>query len=384
MTTSHLRRLLPDERAVDAVRVGCHMMRGLLAPLALLLLSTACGEPEQDSPTRASGCEARLDEIAACVGGGECDVAAYESVLADCHASSSSLVDKQAAGKADHIGPRNGHKVLVVVSAAQWLEVHDAHTGSEETFPTGYFLRELSDPLAAMLAAGYSVDYATVEGKVPVQDQQGNRSAWFRWPPSHAFSATSRRDRALELVNNEPGLAAPIALSELGEEQLDGYVGVYVPGGHAPMMDLVNHPEMGRVLRHFHENKKPTGLICHAPIAMLSTHPDAAGLSVQEIATARFPTRNQWIYADYRVTAASDLSEWFLERFGYIAGLRVPYYVAGTLEAAGAELDQNPIPGGPKVVRDRELVTGQNPFSSLEMGDVFTAALNEYVSQGGS
>ena len=339
-----------------------------LAALAILGLSSACAAPEEQTASNDAACETRIDEISGCFAGGECDLETYESILEDCHESASGLLQKQAAGKADQLGPRNGHRVLVVLSAATSLRVYDAKTGAEESYPTGYFLRELSDPLAAMLAAGYSVDYATPGGVAPVLDEQGNRSVWFKWPPSQVFSATARRDRALELIGSQEGLKAPMKLTELREDELNSYVGLYVPGGHAPMMDLVNHPEMGRVLRHFHEAKKPTGLICHAPVAMLSTHADIASLGIDELQGAAFPSQGSWIYSGYRVTAASDRSEWFLERFGYIQGLRVPYYVAGTIEAAGTRLKQNPIPGGPKVVRDRELITGQNPFFLLGNG----------------
>jgi putative intracellular protease/amidase len=42
----------------------------------------------------------------------------------------------------------------------------------------------------------------------------------------------------------------------------------YVPGGHAPMQDLLADPALGRLLRAFHAEGKTTALVCHGPIAL--------------------------------------------------------------------------------------------------------------------
>jgi hypothetical protein len=36
------------------------------------------------------------------------------------------------------------------------------------------------------------------------------------------------------------------------EEGLDKYAGVFVPGGQAPVVDLMQDPQTGEILRHFH------------------------------------------------------------------------------------------------------------------------------------
>jgi putative intracellular protease/amidase len=41
-----------------------------------------------------------------------------------------------------------------------------------------------------------------------------------------------------------------------------------VPGGHAPMQDLLADPALGRLLRAFHAEGKTTALVCHGPIAL--------------------------------------------------------------------------------------------------------------------
>jgi putative intracellular protease/amidase len=41
------------------------------------------------------------------------------------------------------------------------------------------------------------------------------------------------------------------------------------------------------------------------------------------------------------------------------------------LVAAGAKIEQTKLPAGEKVVVDRELITGQDPYSAKAMGKVF-------------
>jgi len=60
------------------------------------------------------------------------------------------------------------------------------------------------------------------------------------------------------------------------EGDLQRYAGLLIPGGHAPLIDLANNPEVGALLRHFHQAGKPTAAICHGPIALLSAQRDPA------------------------------------------------------------------------------------------------------------
>jgi putative intracellular protease/amidase len=38
------------------------------------------------------------------------------------------------------------------------------------------------------------------------------------------------------------------------------------------MVDLHNNQNLGYIIHHFHRHNKPTGMICHGPIALLSVH----------------------------------------------------------------------------------------------------------------
>jgi len=51
---------------------------------------------------------------------------------------------------------------------------------------------------------------------------------------------------------------------------------LFVPGGHGPMTDLLDDPDAGTVLRHFHKTSKPTAVLCHGPISLLAALPNAS------------------------------------------------------------------------------------------------------------
>ena len=51
----------------------------------------------------------------------------------------------------------------------------------------------------------------------------------------------------------------PRPFASFTEEELATFSGVFIPGGHAPLTDLGDDPDLGRILLHFHQNQKPTG-----------------------------------------------------------------------------------------------------------------------------
>src|SRR4029078_2207081 len=71
------------------------------------------------------------------------------------------------------------------------------------------------------------------------------------------------------------GLKNPARISDVIASGLDQYDAVFVPGGHGPMIDLLDDPDAGTVLRHFHKTSKPTAVLFHGPISLLSASPNS-------------------------------------------------------------------------------------------------------------
>jgi putative intracellular protease/amidase len=143
------------------------------------------------------------------------------------------------------------------------------------------------------------------------------------------------------------------------------------------MMDLLDDPDAGVVMRHFHETSKPTAVLCHGPISLLSALPNStevvAALSAGDAAGARAKAQG-WIYSGYKVTIFSTAEE--QQREPVEIGGKVLFYPDFALSTAGADVSVR-APWTSYVVQDRELISGQNPFSDYALLKLLLPALNE-------
>ena len=245
--------------------------------------------------------------------------------------------------------------VLVVMSGAHRIELKNG-----ESHPTGFFLGELVEPVERILAAGYEVAFTSPRGATPTLDLDSLHAIYW-------MGASDERERALRRMIASEKLRHPLPLEQVAASD---YVGLFVPGGHAPMVDLARSPALGRILRAFHADGKPTGVLCHGPAALLAAlpHRDEAGRA--------------WPYRGYRMAIFTAMEESVSETF--FLGGEVPYLIDERLAEAGADLCcnlVNPLSPG-HAIRDRELVTGQNPYSAEPFAELFVDALERFRRSG--
>ena len=142
------------------------------------------------------------------------------------------------------------------------------------------------------------------------------------------------------------------------------------------MMDLLDDPDAGTVVRHFHQTSKPTAVLCHGPISLLSALPHSkefvAALAAGDTARAREKARG-WIYSGYKMTIFSTAEEQQREPIE-IDG-KVLFYPDFALLTAGGDVSVV-APWQSYVVQDRELISGQNPFSDEALLKLLLPALN--------
>ena len=103
--------------------------------------------------------------------------------------------------------------------------------------------------------------------------------------------------------------ASPVvSLARVAQQGYEKYDAVFVPGGHAPMQDLVRSPQVGQLLAHFHANGKPTALVCHGPAALVAAmkQPGRFVAALEKGAAAK---AEQWAYAGYKMTVLSNAEE---------------------------------------------------------------------------
>ena len=261
--------------------------------------------------------------------------------------------------------------VLVIGSNADSITLKD---GEKEH--AGYYLNEMVIPTQAVLKAGYEVVLATPSGKKPVMDPQSA-------VPDYFGGSNEVLQKALEFIETYPAMQSPLSLRAAIDQGLDQYVAVYVPGGHPPMIDLMQDADLGEILGHFHARGKLTVLLCHGPIAITAALPRAkefrAALARGDEGSAR-KLAEGWLYSGYRMTVFSNDEEHWVEDT-YMGGRKVPFYVSDALRIAGGKLehsDQGIFKS--HVVQDRELITGQNPPSDQALAALFVQALERTAS----
>jgi putative intracellular protease/amidase len=160
------------------------------------------------------------------------------------------------------------------------------------------------------------------------------------------------------------------------DEGLDHYAAVFVPGGQAPVVDLMQDPELGEILRHFHARKKPTAFLCHGPIAAVAAMPNARQFRAALIAGDRVKASELakgWQYVGYKMTVFSATEEKVIE--DNILHAKLYFNMPDALRTAGADVSTTPVDFEPFVVEDRELITGQNPRSDKSIAARLLQAL---------
>jgi len=262
-------------------------------------------------------------------------------------------------------------KILVLVSSGHGLPLKDGKVYSG----AGYYLNELTVPTRALMKEGYEITFANPKGNTPQLDVHSA-------VPDFFGGDEARLQDYLKFRDSLAGLKNPTRISDVIASGLDQYDAVFVPGGHGPMIDLLDDPDAGRVMRHFHETSKPTAVLCHGPISLLSASPNStevvAALAAGDAAGARAKAQG-WIYSGYKMTIFSTAEE--QQREPMEIGGKVLFYPDFALRTAGGDVSVV-APWKSYVLQDRELISGQNPFSDEALLRVFLPALNGRRSGG--
>ena len=179
-----------------------------------------------------------------------------------------------------------------------------------------------------------------------------------------AQRADSQRlaDERLARLQAIPGFRHPVALSSLTDAQLAEFDAVFAPGGHGPMADLADNPDVGRLLAALQRKHALIAALCHGPAILLSAPERADGL---------------WLFDGYRMTAFTDEEEDQTE----VGRLGLAWLLDVALKNAGAVFDDGPAAWISHVVVDRNLITGQNPGSTEATADAVIKKLRAPARQ---
>ena len=194
---------------------------------------------------------------------------------------------------------------------------------------TGFWLEEFAAPYYVLRDAGAAITLASPKGGQPPLDPRSDvKDA--QTPATERFKSD---DAAQRLLASTTPLAKIMA---------DDFDAVFFPGGHGPMWDLAESADARRLIEAFAAADRPIAAVCHAPAVFRHTR-----------AASGAP-----LVSGRRVTGFTNSEEDGV-------GLRdvVPFLVEDMLKAIGGVYERG-ADWGVHVVRDGNLVTGQNPASS--------------------
>ena len=252
-------------------------------------------------------------------------------------------------------------KVLVYTSSATQIPLKE-----NKKHNVGVFLGELVEPVIPIIMAGHQLEFVSPDGKTCVIDKASYKLSNWGFSKSEMEHAKHFYETKLQ----ELGIGTPQKLSDLlaDKEKLNSYDVLFIPGGHAPMTDVLHrnwflnndyNPETGQLLLHFHNNKKITAAICHGSAA-LAAAPKIDG---------------KWIYEGYNMTCVSMAAERLTEDIPFFnIGGHMPDYPVHILKRLGGVVHTKMLSKS-NIVEDRELITGQDPYSAKELGDKLLAKI---------
>lgn len=198
---------------------------------------------------------------------------------------------------------------------------------------TGLWLEEFVVPYLEFRAAGYEIVVASpLGGTSPVDPQSIPEKVPAEW------------SSAIQV------LESTVKLDQVDYTQYDAIV---LPGGHGPLFDLPNDPTLARILSYFNAENRIIAAVCHGTAGLMgATTPEGKPL-----------------VAGRKMTGFTNAEE----KIAQLDKL-VPF----PLERKLRELGANYVSGDPwsdYVVVDGNLITGQNPQSSVTFSKAILESL---------
>lgn len=232
-------------------------------------------------------------------------------------------------------------RILFVLSSASTLRLNNGRA-----IATGFWAQEFIPPYEIFRSAGHRIEIATPRGHPAVLDA-------LCLSPEFHLEQPDRPARLQNALAALPDWQTPLSAETLAGQDL-AYDAVFFPGGHGPVVDLADDPNIGALVERTHTNAGLIGAICHGPAGLLPARQNG-----------------HWLFQGHRMTCFSKAEE-------QLAGLadHLPWLLADRLAELGAELSFAP-PGEAHIVQDRQLFTGQNPASADGLARVMVKRLDE-------
>jgi putative intracellular protease/amidase len=209
---------------------------------------------------------------------------------------------------------------------------------------TAFWLSEVTHPFWHLIERGVQVDFASPKGGKVVYDPYSD---------PYFANTTEPEDLVSKGFLSDPKLVAKLNTTmKLKDVDLSAYDAVHVAGGRGATFDLFPSEDVAEALEHFWSEQKVVGAICHGAIALGNNPERVKGRKV----------------TGYTLEGDQDLQKMFGKDF------LIPHYPQTVLEKAGGTYSRVG-KDDPYVIKDGQLVTGQNQQSASEYALVLLRTL---------
>lgn len=208
---------------------------------------------------------------------------------------------------------------------------------------TGLWLSELTHIYDAALKAGFHITIASPSGgNVPLDPGSLKPLMLDKLSKSYLKNTSF-----LEQLRNSE------SLSETSTKKFDL---IYLASGHGTMYDFPDNPIIQSIIKTHYEKGEIVAAICHGVCGLLNVKDSA----------------KTYLIRGKKLTGFN----WFEES---LANRRkqVPFNLEAALKERGAEYKKAFFPMTSHVIKDGNLITAQNPFSSKEAAKVIMDALTD-------
>jgi putative intracellular protease/amidase len=215
-----------------------------------------------------------------------------------------------------------------------------SHHHIDDSHPTGLWLEEVAAPYLAFKAHGLEVVLASLQGgRAPIDPR-----------------SEPTKEQAEHWAEVIAALQNTSAIASLSPE---GFDAIFLPGGHGTMFDMPENQSLQRLIRDFAEAGKVVAAVCHGPAGLVGvTKSDGKPL-----------------VAGKRLTAFTNEEE----RAAELDQL-MPFLLETKLRELGADFIASPM-WSDHVEQDGNLITGQNPQSSVSIALTVIKGIEKGISQ---
>lgn len=225
-------------------------------------------------------------------------------------------------------------KILIIATSTAKMENGE---------PTGIWLEELTTPYYAFLDRGANVELASISGGIIPVDQR-------------SVAEDGENDASVERYLSDPVVQDAVKDTKpFTDYQTDDFDAVFLPGGHGTMFDYPISTDLASLIEAFDQKGKVISAVCHGPAGLVAAkNSDGAPL-----------------VKGRKLAAFTDSEE-------NAVGLQdaVPFLLESRLRELGANHQSAP-DFQPFVVRDANLITGQNPASAAKTAALVLEAVSE-------